>query len=59
MFNARLGWWAPNPRRKPPIYGWDRSGPTSGVNYTAVELFGLTDDHKQFVNVSDGGHFEN
>jgi hypothetical protein len=59
VFNARLGWWLPNPRRKGRVFGWNRSGPTLGINYTAIELFGLTDDEKKFVNVSDGGHFEN
>jgi len=55
VFNVRLGWWLPNPRRK----GWIKPTPKLGVTYSALELFGLTDDTKQFVNVSDGGHFEN
>ena len=59
VFNARLGWWLPNPRRKDRFLGWARSGPGLGVTYTAVELFGLTNDKRKFVNVSDGGHFEN
>ena len=58
VFNARLGWWLPNPRRKG-WFSWNRSGPRLGINYTAIELFGLTDDDKKFVNLSDGGHFEN
>jgi hypothetical protein len=56
VFNVRLGWWLPNPRIKE---RWTASTPSLGVTYGAVELLGLTDDKRQFVNVSDGGHFEN
>ena len=56
VFNVRLGWWLPNPRR-PKL--WKYSGPRLGINYSVFELFGLTDDRTGFVNVSDGGHFEN
>lgn len=59
VFNARLGWWLPNPRRKRGRSSWDRSGPRLGITYTAIELFGLTDDERRFINLSDGGHFEN
>jgi patatin-like phospholipase len=71
VFNARLGWWLPNTRRKGGLgrwrrwlpgqrpAGWNSSGPKLGINYTAIELFGMTDDNKKFVNLSDGGHFEN
>jgi Patatin-like phospholipase len=56
MFNARLGWWMGNPRDK---YSWLRSGPRRGLLYLVNELFGLTNDRAHFVNLSDGGHFEN
>jgi hypothetical protein len=56
MFNARLGWWMGNPRDK---YNWLRSSPRRGLLYLLNELFGLTNDHTHFVNLSDGGHFEN
>jgi Patatin-like phospholipase len=56
MFNARLGWWMGNPRDK---YNWLRSGPRRGLLYLVNELFGLTNDRTHFVNLSDGGHFEN
>lgn len=59
VFNARLGWWVPNSRRKNKWWGWDRRGPALGITYTGIELFGMTDDQKKFVNLSDGGHFEN
>jgi hypothetical protein len=56
MFNARLGWWMGNPRDK---YNWLRSSPRRGLLYLLNELFGLTNDRTHFVNLSDGGHFEN
>ena len=56
VFNVRLGWWLPNSRRRD---RWTKPAPRFGVRYAALELFGLTDDRQQYVNVSDGGHFEN
>jgi hypothetical protein len=56
VFNVRLGWWVPNSRRK---RSWLTENPGLGLKYTTYELFGLTDDKTHFVNVSDGGHFEN
>ena len=56
MFNARLGWWMGNPRDK---YNWLRSSPRRGLLYLLNELFSLTNDRTHFVNLSDGGHFEN
>jgi hypothetical protein len=56
IFNVRLGWWLPNPRVRT---WWDHAQPTLGLSYTGVELLSLTDDEKEFINVSDGGHFEN
>jgi hypothetical protein len=55
LFNARLGWWLGNPTRK----SWNISGPRVGFWPFIMELFGLTDDEKNFVYLSDGGHFEN
>ena len=34
-------------------------GPRFGLTYTALELFGATDDDRKYVNLSDGGHFDN
>jgi len=45
-----------NPRDK---QNWLRSGPRRGLLYLLNELFGLTNDRTHFVNLSDGGHFEN
>jgi hypothetical protein len=56
MFNARLGWWMGNPRDK---HNWLRSSPRRGLLYFLNELFGMTNDRTHFVNLSDGGHFEN
>jgi hypothetical protein len=54
MFNVRLDWWFPNPGRKK----WNRTGPLNALDLVQ-ELFGSADEGGNFVNVSDGGHFEN
>lgn len=54
MFNARLGWWFPNPRLPS-----KRSSPRFSLRYLMCELFGIADHDRPFLNVSDGGHFEN
>lgn len=56
VFNVRLGWWVGNPRKRD---GVAKPSPRIGLPYTALELFGGTDDRKKYVNLSDGGHFEN
>ncbi len=60
FFNARLGWWLPNPRNTGGILSF-LSGPTPilGLPYLLEELFGMVSDDAPFVNVSDGGQFEN
>jgi hypothetical protein len=55
MFNVRLGWWFPNPGRSL----WNRPGLNFSLYYLLRELFGVADETNYFVNVSDGGHFEN
>jgi glycerophosphoryl diester phosphodiesterase len=55
-FNVRLGWWIGNTKKR------DKAtlpGPRLGLTYTAKELTGSTDDDSDFVNISDGGHFDN
>ena len=56
VFNVRLGWWLGNPR-------WDepsrRPGPVFALRYLFAELLGQTTGVSKFVNLSDGGHFEN
>jgi hypothetical protein len=63
VFDVRLDWWAGNPRSKrtrmhrdPP---WKRRGPRLGILYLLLELFGSADDERGYVDLSDGGHFEN
>jgi len=55
MFNVRLGWWFPNPGKGQWYYG----GLRFSLYYLMKELFGLAGENNLFVNVSDGGHFEN
>lgn len=55
MFNVRLGWWFPNPGRDK----WCHPGLQFSLLYLAMELFGVADERDRFINVSDGGHFEN
>ena len=55
VFNVRLGWWIGNPRTPAAAL----PGPRIGLLYTILELFGATDDSRSFVNLSDGGHFDN
>jgi hypothetical protein len=56
LFNARLGWWLPNPRVG---HDWRAAGPSWGLRYLLTELFGRTDFSRPFVHLSDGGHSEN
>lgn len=55
FFNVRLGRWCPNTARKD-IGG---SSPRFGFWCLLKELFGSADDQYRFVNLTDGGHFEN
>ena len=55
MFNVRLAWWFPNPGRR----WWSRPKLPLSTWYLVKEMFGLADETNRFVNVSDGGHFEN
>lgn len=57
LFNARLGWWAGNPADKSDV--WRKPGPNWGVLPFIYEAFGLTDDERAWIYLSDGGHFEN
>jgi hypothetical protein len=56
MFNVRLGRWFPNPSKN----HWQSQGmPILGFSYLIAELLGMADETSSFINVSDGGHFEN
>lgn len=55
FFNVRLGRWCPNPA-KGKIHSLS---PQLGLWYLLRELFGKTNEETKFVNLTDGGHFEN
>jgi len=67
LFNARLGWWLGNPSRSGDSTGffsltqntYDRWFPKSGISTMFHEAFGLTDETYGYVDLSDGGHFDN
>ena len=58
LFNVRLGWWLGNPG-SPGARTWKRGGPRYAVGPLFSEAIGNTTDCYQYVNLSDGGHFEN
>jgi Patatin-like phospholipase len=55
MLNARLGWWIGNPM----LDRWYKQSPPFGLFYLLSELFGFAGVKRKFVNLSDGGHFDN
>jgi hypothetical protein len=55
LFNVRLGWWLGNPKRA----RFEDEGPRWAAAPLLYELFGLTNDTRKYVYLSDGGHFEN
>jgi hypothetical protein len=57
LFNVRLGRWCGNPGNE--SGAWKKSDPTLGFWYLLSELFGYSSLKSEFVNLSDGGHFEN
>ncbi len=68
FFNARLGWWLPNPIW-PNLQKWPescttrrflgRNGPEWALMPLLNEAIGNTDDSYKWIELSDGGHFEN
>ncbi|HEX9812739.1 MAG TPA: patatin-like phospholipase family protein [Burkholderiales bacterium] len=56
FFNVRLGYWFGNPRMNVP--GRYRR-PLFAPKYLLAEALAHTNEDRQFVNLSDGGHFEN
>ena len=56
VFDVRLGWWVGNPHRDDTY-----RCPSPRFNLIALsqELFGLANSRAGFVNLSDGGHFDN
>jgi hypothetical protein len=55
LFNVRLGRWSPNPTRRK----WMDASPRVGFFCLLQELFGYANEARNFVYLSDGGHFEN
>jgi len=55
LFNIRLGYWLPNPKRITKKFRKYGAKPFS----LWKELFGKIDEKGKFVNLSDGGHIEN
>jgi hypothetical protein len=56
VFNVRLGWWLRNPHS---VASWTFSRKRLSLVELASELLGLTTADRDFVYLSDGGHFEN
>jgi hypothetical protein len=67
MFNVRLGWWMENPRRSrlafapstSPADACLHSTPRFAPYQLVQELLGRIGDDRQFVYLTDGGHFDN
>jgi hypothetical protein len=58
VFNVRLGAWLGNTNsRGQRTYRF--SGPRQAIMPMFAEIFGLTNSHRRYVNLSDGGHFDN
>jgi hypothetical protein len=58
IFNARLGIWLGNPGPRG-SETYTRSGPKSSAGLILDEALSFTDARHPYVNLSDGGHFEN
>ena len=56
LFNVRLGWWLGNPTKE---NIFQKPGPTFALWWLVRELLGFVDESSNFLNLSDGGHFEN
>lgn len=55
MFNVRLGLWTPNPAGQLTT----SPGPRFGLLALLQELLGLSNEERNYVYLSDGGHFDN
>ena len=56
VFNVRLGRWCGNTRHP---QAWRKASPRFGGLALIKEVFGTLNSSSRFLNVSDGGHFEN
>jgi len=59
FFNVRLGWWISNTRKMDAWPAACRSTPRFPLLHLFKELFGMVGDGAKYMNLSDGGHFEN
>lgn len=74
VFNVRLGWWLTNPRvldeegrllteqeaDAPHVRrSFPSPSPRFSLLYLVSELLGAANDTRRYVNLTDGGHFEN
>jgi hypothetical protein len=66
MFNVRLGWWLPNPRRSELAFDPNVANaanpyphPQFAPAHLVGELLGQIADDRKFVYLTDGGHFDN
>jgi hypothetical protein len=58
LFNVRLGAWLGNPNTNG-NRSYTRTGPALALMPLFAELFGMTNSSRRYVNLSDGGHFDN
>ena len=56
LFNARLGLWMGNPANDD---SWRKKAPTLSLEVLLAELFGLASAGSKWVNLADGGFFDN
>ena len=56
VFDARLGWWLGNPRWRKAS---SKPGPSFALGSLLSELFAQTNARSKYINLSDGGHFDN
>jgi hypothetical protein len=58
IFNVRLGAWLgnTNPAGK---NSYTQPGPRQAIMPLFAEMFGLTNSDRRYINLSDGGHFDN
>lgn len=59
LFNARLGWWLPNPKCGERRLEDQRDPGMYSLWLWLNEALALANDRLRYVHLSDGGHFEN
>lgn len=55
IFNMRLARWCPNPEKAE----WNKAAPRWSASYLFAELLGQASGRKSWINLSDGGQFDN